>query len=293
MRLLWLIFCAAGLTPSTGIAQEAFVADQLGEQVMAYRPIQRDSVTDARFEMATNILAETRQASQGDPRKLNAADYWNITSAFVMLDEPVENIGVAFEKAVSTDSATICDYIGAMGAASLERKIPELIIPFQVECSQPSSSAAKFDPALYAHENGLDLGLVQTISEVLENDHRYRATTPVDWSLQRPLDLQNQALVRELYRAHGRYVGRDLVGRRFETAMWAVIQHSDPAMMEEYLPVVQQAVADGQLEATPFKMLIDRVHTIRHGTQVFGSQVGVPLADDQTRSAVKSQYRLE
>jgi hypothetical protein len=64
-------------------------------------------------------------------------------------------------------------------------------------------------------------------------------------------------------------------------------------MMEEYIPIVHRAVAEGQLEATPFKMLIDRVQTIRHGTQVFGSQVGVPLADDQTRSAVKSRYGLE
>jgi hypothetical protein len=293
MRLLGLIFFAAGLVPSTGSAQDAFVADRLGEQVMAYRPIQRNGVTDARFRMATNILAETRQASQGDPQKLNAADYWNITSAFAILDEPVESVGVAFQKAISTDSATVCDYIGAMGAGALERKIPELVIPFQVECSERASSATTFDPVVYANQNSLDLALVQTISQVLENDHRYRATTPVDWSLQRPLDVQNQAVVRDLYRVHGRYIGRDLVGRRFETAMWAVIQHSDPAMMEEYIPIVHRAVAEGQLEATPFKMLIDRVQTIRHGTQVFGSQVGVPLADDQTRSAVKSRYGLE
>ncbi|WP_312406369.1 hypothetical protein [Brevundimonas sp.] len=73
--------------------------------------------------------------------------------------------------------------------------------------------------------------------------------------------------------------------------MWAVIQHSDLEMMEEYLPVVQQAVADAQLEATPLKMLIDRVHAIRHGTHVFGSQVGVPLADGQIRSAAEGEVR--
>lgn len=293
MRLPWPILCAALFTPAIAVAQDAFVAERLGEQVMTYQPVQREGVTDARFRMATNILAETRQASDADPSKLNAADYWNITSAFVMLDEPNETVGMAFQKAVATDPATICDYISAMGAGSLERRIPELVIPFQVDCSQRASSTATFDPAAYARENGLDPSLVRTLSEVLDNDHRYRATSPVDWSLQRPLDLRNQVVVRELYRTHGRYVGRDLAGRRFETAMWAVIQHSNPEMMEEYLPILQQAVADGQLEATPFKMLIDRVQTIRHGTQIFGSQVGVPLAADQTRSAVKARYGVE
>lgn len=292
MRLPWLIVSVL-LCPSIVVAQDAFVADRLGEQVMAYRPVQREGVTDARFQMATNILAETRQASDADPGKLNAADYWNITTAFAMLNEPNETVGMVFQKAISTDPATICDYLGAMGAGSLERRIPEHVIPFQVECSQRASSTAAFDPASYASENGLDPSLVQTIYQVLENDHRYRTASPVDWSLQRPLDLQNQAVIRDLYLAHGRYVGRDLVGRRFETAMWAVIQHSNPEMMEEYLPILQQAVADGQLEATPFKMLVDRVHTIRNGTQIFGSQVGVPLAEDQARSAVRARYGLE
>jgi len=64
MRRLWSILCAAALTPSIAVAQDVFVADRLGEQVMEYRPIERDGVSDARFRMATNILAESRQASQ-------------------------------------------------------------------------------------------------------------------------------------------------------------------------------------------------------------------------------------
>jgi hypothetical protein len=39
-------------------------------------------------------------------------------------------------------------------------------------------------------------------------------------------------------------------------------------------------------------MLIDRVYKKKHGYQIFGSQSGVALADDETIEKVKSKYNL-
>jgi hypothetical protein len=63
-------------------------------------------------------------------------------------------------------------------------------------------------------------------------------------------------------------------------------------MMEQFLPVVQKAVADKELAVNPLKMLIDRVYAIRTKQQISGSQGGVPLADETTRAAVMQKYGL-
>ena len=53
-----------------------------------------------------------------------------------------------------------------------------------------------------------------------------------------------------------------------------------------------QAVNDNELQPTPLKMLIDRVWTRNYGLQIFGSQAGVELADDETIEEVKAKYDL-
>ncbi|MFK7783667.1 MAG: hypothetical protein AB8B56_01055 [Crocinitomicaceae bacterium] len=65
--------------------------------------------------------------------------------------------------------------------------------------------------------------------------------------------------------------------------------------MEKYLPILQKAVADGQINEKPFKMLIDRYYGLKYGYQVFGSQsgCGFELADDKKREEIKTKYNLE
>jgi hypothetical protein len=112
---------------------------------------------------------------------------------------------------------------------------------------------------------------------------------------QRALDLENQGRIDSLYAVHGVYIGRSLVGPRYETVMWAIIQHSDAGMMERYLPVVHQAYLAGEIGQGPFKMLIDRYHGLTEGFQVFGSQsgFGFELADEATRRSISQRYDLD
>ena len=77
--------------------------------------------------------------------------------------------------------------------------------------------------------------------------------------------------------------------------MWSVIQHSPLEDMERYLPIVANAVKKEDLPKAPLKMLIDRIHQLRFGYQIFGSQIinseeGVEIAPDGIREMVKRKY---
>ncbi|HMC97678.1 MAG TPA: DUF6624 domain-containing protein, partial [Flavobacteriales bacterium] len=68
-------------------------------------------------------------------------------------------------------------------------------------------------------------------------------------------------------------LGADIVGRTGNSTLFLVIQHADIATQEKYLPMMREAVAKGNAEASSLALLEDRV-LIRHGErQLYGSQV--------------------
>jgi hypothetical protein len=103
-------------------------------------------------------------------------------------------------------------------------------------------------------------------------------------------------MIDALYKKYETYIGRSLVGKKFENVMWAVIQHSNIDMMERYLPVIKKAVTDKEIEVGPLKMLIDRFYGLKYGYQIFGSQgegFGFKLADEKTKNEIKIMYGIE
>lgn len=283
------------LTATLAISQQpapSFTAANFPTEILQFNPVQREGVSKASYDIAVHILDETRKAAKGDPQNLNAADYWNITTALNRLHEPTQSISLAFSQAIKSDPKTICGYVQALGPSKLDVAIPETFLPFYADCLSQGPSTDVVDPADYASKNHLNVELVTQIQQIFVDDRRYRLVQPFDAEKQRPFDLKNQQDIAALFAKYKTYIGRSLVGKEYESVMWAVIQHSNPEMMEQFLPVVQKAVADKELAVTPLKMLIDRVYAIRTKQQIFGSQGGVPLADENTRAAVMQKYGL-
>ena len=139
-------------------------------------------------------------------------------------------------------------------------------------------------------KNQLDFELVNIIKSVSENDQKYRTA---DMEKQHDIDFKNQKIIDSLFINHKTYIGKTLVGDKYQSAMWAVIQHSYIEMMEKYLPIIQNAVKEEELSVVPLKMLIDRVYWINNGYQIFGSQAGVDLADKKTRTEIAKEYGVE
>lgn len=282
-----MLFLATGPAAAPPAAPDAFAAT-----VLAYRPVRRPGVTDAKYALALRILDETRSATKGDPAAFNVDDYWNATSAFAILHEDPALIRTSFASTVAADPAAACALARMVGSAALQRAIPETFLPFYADCLQRTDPAAGFDPTAYAAERKLDPALVRQLWQVQQDDQRYRQSQPVDWTRQRPLDLANRKIVRALHDRYGRYVGKALAGEKLAAVMWIVVQHADLATMETYLPTVHRAVAAGDLDAVPLKMLLDRIHAIKIKHQIFGSQGDVPLAPEDVRQRVAHAYGL-
>src|SRR5690606_9983453 len=143
----------------------------------------------------------------------------------------------------------------------------------------------------YSSSKNLDEKLVELINaiEILDQKDRNNLKS------QKQFDITNQLKVDSLYNTYQRYIGKSLVGKKFENVMWQVIQHSNPEMMHKYLPIIQKAVEENEIDVGPFKMLIDRFYGLKYGYQIFGSQsgFGFELADDKKRKEIKLKYGIE
>jgi hypothetical protein len=115
MKKILACFCLSLISIFKGYSQpkadQIFTEKSIGNDIFSFVPVQRDGVTDQRFKYAQQILNDTKSAAKNIPLNLNAADYWNITTAFVVLKEPKANVDAAFSKAIHSDRATICSYI--------------------------------------------------------------------------------------------------------------------------------------------------------------------------------------
>lgn len=285
------------LAYTSGIAQSIpFNSKNFNEAVLTYQPTQREGVSDKDFSRGTFYLAQTVKSTEGNPDNLNAVDYWNITMAFIKLQEPKEHIALSFQLAADRDAKSLCSVLEAYGEKTLTflaKHIPEQSSQFYAGCAEILAEEEVFDPVAYAEEHQLDLELVKLMVEINETDQKYRNEAEVDWSLQTPLDERNMEIIDSLYQRHKSYVGKSLVGKKFSSTMWAVIQHSTVEKMEEYLPIVHAGVQAGDLHPTPLKMLIDRIHVIKHGYQFFGSQGGAEIASDEARAEIEKAYGLK
>ena len=272
--------------------------DNFEKQFLNYEPIQNSQVSKKDFDYASMIIKETKSATKNNTENFNLADYFNILSAFLTLKESEKNIKTAFEKFKYADGS--CEYVLSFENSINENPKYDIIradyLKQLKKCKQKSITESQLNIEEYCKTNGLDLALVNKVNQVKIDDQKYRNESSIKLkSEQQELDIKNQGIIDSLYSKYNTYLGRSLVGEELESIMWAVIQHSNTEKMAEYLPVIQKAVKENELDVVPFKMLIDRYYGLKYGYQVFGSQsgFGFELADDKKRKEIELKYGIE
>ena len=85
-------------------------------------------------------------------------------------------------------------------------------------------------------------------------------------------DAQNEARVKAIIAQYG-WPGKSLVGRDGSSTAFLVLQHSNLATIQEYLPLIRQATAKGELGKGELALMEDRVLVFQQQPQVYGSQV--------------------
>lgn len=85
------------------------------------------------------------------------------------------------------------------------------------------------------------------------------------------IDSENQKRIEEIIAKHS-YPGKNQVGTPENETAWLIIQHSDPKMIEKYLPMLREAAQKGDISKQSLALTEDR-NLMYHGkNQIYGSQ---------------------
>ncbi|PQV48918.1 hypothetical protein CLV33_104124 [Jejuia pallidilutea] len=271
----------------------SFTEKNFEMEFLSYNPIQRTNVSSKNYKWSIEVLSETKKSLLENGNKYFGAHYWNILTAFDFLKEDTDLLKLVFVKLANSKGG--CEYITSYkDMVKFDDKIPELYNQYYKSCNSEQKGNKNLDIDEYITDNKLNNDLVKLINIINIDDQKYRGSDEQTYNTRQPeLDKQNQKLIDSLFSEHKKYIGISLVGEKFESVMWSVIQHSNLEMMEKYLPIIQKAVQDKELNKTPFKMLIDRIYSQKHDYQIFGSQIGVKNADEKTRNEIIKRYGIE
>jgi len=92
------------------------------------------------------------------------------------------------------------------------------------------------------------------------------------WNIIREKDSLNLIKIEEILGKYG-WLGADIVGEQGNQTIFLVIQHSDLAIQEKYIPMMREAVKNGKASAGDLAYLEDRVALRQGKKQIYGSQV--------------------
>lgn len=153
----------------------------------------------------------------------------------------------------------------------------------------------KLEARVAQAEAKLNQPLKRELAEILESDQGLRRQIAPTQQQYGPKSPQMDSLWRQMQRADARnlprvtaiidkygWPGNSLVGRSGSLAAFLVIQHSDLATMQKYLPQMRQAAAKGELAKQNLALVEDRVLTFQDKPQIYGSQLHTNRATGKT-----------
>jgi hypothetical protein len=297
-NLLFIVLIFASSCKGQESNQTNFTYENFEKQIVNYEPKQNETVTKKDFDSGLMIINETKNAIKGNTNFFNVVDYLNIFSAFLYLGESEQNIKLAFEKFKNSEGS--CTYlIHLENRVAKDSKYDIIRTEYNnslKKCKANQVVKTEFNIEKYISENQLNSKLVRLIQKIDIDDQKYRSADEKTFNLKQPkLDRKNAKLIDSLFNKYDTYIGKSLVGEKFEFVMWEVIQHSNLEMMERYLLFIHKAVENNELGIMPFKMLIDRFYGLKYGYQIFGSQngFGFEMADEKTRKEIELKYGIE
>ncbi|MCH9660583.1 MAG: DoxX family protein [Bacteroidetes bacterium] len=116
----------------------------------------------------------------------------------------------------------------------------------------------------------LNFKLKRQLDSIMVLDQKYRDEDYFDnFKLQNAIDSTNLVFVEKVFAEYG-YPGKSMVGKKTEQAAWYVVQHSNK--IPEYLPLMKEAAASGELDSKAVAMMEDRFLMGQGKEQIYGTQ---------------------
>ena len=137
------------------------------------------------------------------------------------------------------------------------------------------------------YEKDLDLPLVAILDTIYQLDQGYRREIraieekygreseemQAHWRKIIEADSINLIKVKEVLDERG-WLGANVIGDQGNRTLFLVIQHADPETQVQYLPMMRDAVKNGNASPSSLALLEDRVALGQGKRQIYGSQIG-------------------
>jgi hypothetical protein len=261
-------------------------------------PSRPENVSESEYRRGELILKNSYQQLAEHDYNIVYGDYWNFATAYSIMGQPKELIYDLLVKARQANKQSFCalveryhDHSKGMDSSRFYRLLGKDYMQLVKDCSGMTYTY-NFNIDEYILKNNYNKELIYRLSTLLEADQKFRGKLKDQkTNEQQTIDESNILETESIVEKYG-YPGKSMVGEKFDYVIWMVIQHSDIFYQEKYLPLIAKTVEAGQLEKTPLRMLIDRIYHKKTGHQIFGSQIGVPFADDKVIQKVKQKYNL-
>jgi hypothetical protein len=260
-------------------------------------PAKPDHISESDYRQGLLILKNAHQQLVDDNFRITAHDYWNFATAYSTMGQPKELVYDFLFKSKYTGRELFCDVVKryhqsrkGIDSTRFYKLIGHEYRLLVQDCSDLATKDT-FDIDDYIAANKYDSKLVHRLHDLLVSDQQFRKNLRENVADQQIVDHENIREAESIINAYG-YPGTSMVGTKFDFVIWIVIQHADLSFQEKYLQTIAETVEKGELNKTPLKMLLDRIYHRKTGKQIFGSQVGVPFADDKIIEDVRLKYRL-
>jgi hypothetical protein len=110
-------------------------------------------------------------------------------------------------------------------------------------------------------------------SQELEKKYGWHSKEVQDlWKIIHFKDSINLIKVKKILNEEG-WLGPDIIGEDGNTTLFLVIQHADTEAQIKYLPMLREAVKNGNAKARHLAMLEDRILIFQGEKQIYGSQI--------------------
>ena len=120
------------------------------------------------------------------------------------------------------------------------------------------------------------------------------------WSIKHALNCYNLLLIENYMKDSLIVFSEKTVGKKFANKCFLVIQHSDSATMEKYLPIIKKLYEKGETKGENYALLYDRTSLSKSkGKQYYGTQVNAsanlpyPIIDENNLDKRRKELGME
>lgn len=111
------------------------------------------------------------------------------------------------------------------------------------------------------------------ISEIEKKHGRESEELKAHWKVINKTDSVNIIIISKILDERG-WLGSNIIGKKGNSTLFLVVQHSDQKTQEKYLPMMREAVKNGNAQPSGLALLEDRVALRQGKKQIYGSQIG-------------------